>query len=89
MGELSAGSGEVDKLLDGVLLECLWSQDATWNGSKMNAEAASDIFGADDVYPLSEVRARPHLSDVPFRASFPRQIFNSCRSHLHSMSWSH
>lgn len=33
-------------------------QDATWNGFKMNAEAASDIFGADDVYPLSEVRPK-------------------------------
>lgn len=31
------------------------AQDATWNGSKMNAEAAADVFGADEVYQLSEV----------------------------------
>ena len=40
------------------LLGTMCFQDATWNGFKMNAEAAADVFGADDVYPLSEVRPR-------------------------------
>ena len=65
-------------MFDSVLPECLWSQDATWNGSKMNAEAASDIFGADDVYPLSEVRTRLHLCDDPSRAWPSLQCRASC-----------
>lgn len=39
------------------------AQDATWNGSKMNAEAAADVFGADEVYHLSEVSFK---SDIAF-----------------------
>jgi len=33
----------------------LYMQDATWNGSKINAEAAAEVFGADEVYHMSEV----------------------------------
>ena len=31
-------------------------QAETWNGMPMNAEAAAEVFGADDVFPMSEVR---------------------------------
>jgi hypothetical protein len=31
-------------------------QAEAWNGTPMNAEAAAEVFGADDVYPMSEVR---------------------------------
>ncbi|KAK9908284.1 hypothetical protein WJX75_005446 [Coccomyxa subellipsoidea] len=30
-------------------------QAEAWNGTPMNAEAASEVFGADDVYPMSEL----------------------------------
>ena len=31
-------------------------QDEIWNGSSMSLEAAVDLFGADEAYPLSEVK---------------------------------
>lgn len=34
----------------------LQMQAETWNGMPMNAEAAAEVFGADDVFPMSEVR---------------------------------
>ena len=41
-------------------------QDATWNGSKMNAEAAAEVFGADEVYHMSEVGSTAErASDMP------------------------
>ena len=38
-------------------------QDEIWNGSSMSLEAAVDLFGADEAYPLSEVKA--FEGDVP------------------------
>jgi hypothetical protein len=29
-------------------------QDEIWNGQRLNTEAALEIFGADDVLPMSE-----------------------------------
>ena len=31
-------------------------QDEIWNGPSMSLEAAVDLFGADEAYPLSEVK---------------------------------
>ena len=44
-----------DKACDLYVIRWLHMQDATWNGSKMNAEAAAEVFGADEVYHMSEV----------------------------------
>ena len=61
-----AVKGYRDQAGDWYVICWLRLQDATWNGSKMNAEAAAEVFGADEVYHMSEVGSvAGHASVMP------------------------
>ncbi|KAK9811610.1 hypothetical protein WJX72_006911 [[Myrmecia] bisecta] len=36
------------------------SEKAQWDGARMNCDAAVDVFGADDAYPMTELARRLH-----------------------------